>query len=117
MFGPVGRIDIGILYRVPGMDHLPVADIDTYMGHRRARRVGAGEENQISRLGVFSGNRGAHVEKPLGCGASHTGNTALIEDIGNKAAAKSSRFLCENSCSAVSFSCGAGGLLGKSEII
>ena len=27
MFGPVGRIDIGILYRVPGMDHLPVADI------------------------------------------------------------------------------------------
>ena len=64
-----------------------VADIDTYMGHRRARRVGAGEENQVSRLGVLSGNRGAHVEKPLGCGASHTGNTALIEDIGNKAAA------------------------------
>lgn len=81
MFGPVGRIDIGILYRVPGMDHLPVADIDPYMGYRRARRVGAGEENQVSRLGVLSGNRGAHVEKPLGCGASHTGNTALIEDI------------------------------------
>ena len=79
MFGPVGRIDIGILYRVSGMDHLPVADIDTYMGYRRARRVGAGEKDQISRLGVFSGNRGTHVEKPLGCGASHTGNTALIE--------------------------------------
>src|SRR5699024_8993711 len=87
MFGPVGCIDIGILHRVPGMDHLPVADIDAYMGYRRARRVGAGEENQVSRLGVLSGNRGAHVEKPLGCGASHTGNTALIEDIGNKAAA------------------------------
>ena len=87
MFGPVGCIDIGILHRVPGMDHLPVADIDPYMGYRRARRVGAGEENQVSRLGVLSGNRGAHVEKPLGCGASHTGNTALIEDIGNKAAA------------------------------
>ena len=54
MFGPVGRIDIGILYRVPGMDHLPVADIDPYMGYRRARRVGAGEENQVSRLGVLS---------------------------------------------------------------
>ena len=63
MFGPVGRIDIGILYRVPGMDHLPVADIDTYMGHRRARRVGAGEEDQISRLGVFSGKQGVLMLK------------------------------------------------------
>ena len=64
MFGPVGRIDIGILYRVPGMDHLPVADIDPYMGYRRARRVGAGEEDQISPAGRFSGNRGTHVKSP-----------------------------------------------------
>ena len=67
MLLPIITVDVGIGDGIAAVDHLPVAHIDTNMGHAVGVRrvIGVPEENEITGLGVRHGYRGADVIEAL----------------------------------------------------
>ena len=85
MLLPIVAVDVGIGNGVAAVDHLPVAQIDAYMGHAVGVRrvVGMPEENQITGLGICHGYGGTDVVKPLRAQPSHV-PSAVIDHPRNK---------------------------------
>ena len=81
---PVACVQVGILDGIAAVQHHPVANIDTHMGHA-AGVVGAHEEHQVAGLGV--GYWGGNVVEPLSAQPPGIAQAAVGQHIADEAAA------------------------------